>query len=88
MTIGCIPITDDKIKELYVLAVEARNNGQEKIPVHIFPTRFTDEGLRALKNTSPDSYAFWENLESVYTTFEQTKKIKPIRVNERGEYLF
>ena len=30
VTIGCIPITDDKIKELFVLAVEAKNNGQEK----------------------------------------------------------
>lgn len=29
VTIGCIPITDDKIKELYILAVEARNNGQQ-----------------------------------------------------------
>ena len=32
VTIGCIPITDDKIKELYIYAVEARNNGQLQIP--------------------------------------------------------
>lgn len=88
VTIGCIPITDDKIKELYVLAVEARNNGQEKIPVHIFPARLTDENLITLKNTSPDSYTFWENLKGIYAAFEQTKKLKPIRVNDRGEYLF
>jgi murein L,D-transpeptidase YafK len=30
VTVGCIPITDEKIKELYVLAVEARNFGQQK----------------------------------------------------------
>jgi murein L,D-transpeptidase YafK len=37
VTIGCIPITDDRIKELYIFAVEARANGQRKIQVHIFP---------------------------------------------------
>ncbi len=88
VTIGCIPITDDKIKELYVLAVEARNNGQEKIPVHIFPARLTDEGLIALKTISPVNDAFWGNLKGIYTDFEQTKKLKPIRVNDRGEYFF
>lgn len=43
VTIGCIPISDDKIKELYILAVEAYNNGQVKIPVHIFPDRLPNE---------------------------------------------
>jgi murein L,D-transpeptidase YafK len=43
--IGCIPITDDKIKELYVLAVKAMNNGQQKIPVHISPIRLTDNAV-------------------------------------------
>lgn len=41
-TVGCIPITDDKIKELYILAWEAQKNGQPKIEVHIFPTRMTE----------------------------------------------
>src|SRR5688572_4169327 len=44
VTIGCIPITDEKIKELYVLALEARNGGQEKIPVHVFPAKL-DAGV-------------------------------------------
>lgn len=44
-TIGCIPMTDEWIKEIYVLAVEARNNGQPRVPVHIFPMRpATTEG--------------------------------------------
>ena len=45
VTIGCIPITDDKIKELYLYAVEAKNCGQDHIPVHIFPTKLTDDNL-------------------------------------------
>jgi murein L,D-transpeptidase YafK len=90
VTIGCIPVTDDKIKELYVLAVEARNNGQEKIPVHIFPTKLTDEGISMLKTTFPQSnhLNFWSNLKMIYQDFEQTKKLKAIKVNNAGEYFF
>jgi murein L,D-transpeptidase YafK len=37
VTIGCLPMTDDKIKEIYLYALHARNNGQKNIPVYIFP---------------------------------------------------
>lgn len=89
VTIGCIPIRDDKIKELYVLAVEAKNNGQERIPVHIFPTRLTDEGLSYLKNTFNESghITFWKNLKIVFDGFEQTRKLRPIAVDNAGKYL-
>jgi hypothetical protein len=30
---------DDKIKELYIFAIEAKSHGQSKIPVHIFPAK-------------------------------------------------
>ena len=90
VTIGCIPITDDKIKELYLLAVEARNNGQQKIPVHIFPTRLNNDGMSYLKNSQQDlrHVEFWKNLKLVFDDFEQTKKIKPIKVNSVGLYQF
>jgi murein L,D-transpeptidase YafK len=89
VTIGCIPIRDDKIKELYVLAVEAKNNGQERIPVHVFPTRLTDEGISYLKNTFNASHhiTFWENLKIVFDGFEQTRKLRPITVDKAGKYL-
>jgi murein L,D-transpeptidase YafK len=87
VTIGCIPLTDDKIKELYVLAVEARNSGQDKIPVHIFPTRFSATELNALKTTFPTkTISFWENLRLVYDDFERSKILKPVRVTRTGEY--
>lgn len=91
VTIGCIPITDEKIKELYVLAVEARNNGQEKIPVHVFPAKLTVGVVDKLVSTySADEKVknFWKNLESVYQDFESTKKMKPVKVNSKGEYYF
>lgn len=91
VTIGCIPITDDKIKELYILAVEATNNGQQKIPVHIFPTKLNENGMDLLKRqyeAFPDRITFWENLQLVYNDFESTKKARPVRVNNQGRYFY
>jgi murein L,D-transpeptidase YafK len=76
VSIGCIPITDDKIKELYILAVESKNNGYTKIPVHIFPQREIEE-----------STPFWKNLKVIFNDFEKTKKIRPITVNKAGLYV-
>jgi murein L,D-transpeptidase YafK len=91
VTVGCIPITDDKIKELYVLAVEAKNNGQQKIQVHIFPDRL-DEGvveeLAQTYHTSESVTNFWKNLQAVYADFQSTNKIKAVKVNTKGEYSF
>jgi murein L,D-transpeptidase YafK len=89
VTIGCIPITDDKIKELYILAVEARENGQTKIPVHIFPTRLDETAMTSLRSeflSQPDLIAFWENLEPIYTDFEKTRVLKPVSVDAKGRY--
>lgn len=90
VTIGCIPITDDKIKELYIIAVEARNNGQKDIPIHIFPSRLDDAGFENLKTHAPDSphLKFWENLKPVFDDFEKTKMLKAVKVNGKGEYYF
>lgn len=88
VTIGCIPLTDDKIKELYIIAVEAKNNGQQKIPVHIFPTKLSAAGLTSLKATFPaKTITFWENLKLVYDDFETSRKLKTVTVNGKGEYV-
>jgi murein L,D-transpeptidase YafK len=91
VTIGCIPITDDKIKELYVLAVEAKNGGQDKIPVHVFPDRLdlgTVEKLVAGYSATEKIDAFWKNLQTIYQDFKLTRKLKPVKVNSKGEYSF
>ncbi len=88
VTIGCIPLTDDKIKELYVLAVEAQSGGQQSIPVHIFPAKLTTTTFNTIKNEFPANVAFWQNLKAVYDDFENTRMLKPIRVASNGEYMF
>jgi murein L,D-transpeptidase YafK len=90
VSIGCIPITDEKIKELYVLAVEARHHGQEKIPVHIFPAKLSAESLQTLETEfagQNDLISFWQNLQEVYASFEATKKLTSIRIDSKGAYL-
>ena len=91
VTIGCIPVTDDKIKELYILAVEARNNGQQNIPVHIFPAKmntreFADLQQKHISNTG--LLAFWNNLQPGFQRFEESKEIPQVGVDEKGIYTF
>jgi murein L,D-transpeptidase YafK len=91
VTIGCLPMTDDRIKEIYVLAVEAVNSGQEKIPVHIFPTRMQGDGYLALLNeyaTDESLPAFWRMLEEGFLYFEMNKTLPVITIGKDGKYCF
>ena len=89
VTIGCIPITDDKIKELYILAVEARNSGQRYIPVHILPARYNKKNWQKLQ-TQYDYDAkllrFWSILKEAFDYFELNKKVPKFSFNTVGEY--
>lgn len=90
VTIGCIPITDDLIKELYIIAVEARSSGQREIPVHLFPTRMNDSGMKFLEKQTTDSAlrAFWTNIKEGYDFFEQNHRLPVVTVDRRGRYVF
>jgi murein L,D-transpeptidase YafK len=89
VTIGCIPLTDNYIKEVYILAVEARSNGQSIIPIHIFPTKLNTEGLNFLSGVTKDQKLldFWKNLKEIYDFFEKNKKLPVIDVDEKGKYI-
>jgi len=67
VTIGCIPITDEGIKEVYWLAVLARTSGQAHIPIEIFPARLTGEldQLVSTQHSAPELISFWSNLKQV-----------------------
>lgn len=89
VTIGCIPITDDKIKEMYLLAVEAKNGGQNKIPVHIFPAKMTEQNMQSLKAKyagKSELLIFWNGLKPGYDHFEQNKTLPKISVASNGNY--
>jgi murein L,D-transpeptidase YafK len=90
VTIGCLPMTNEKIEEIYCLAVEAKNSGQAKIPVHIFPLRLTLESMNELRNrhrSDPVLVSFWQDLSSIYQYFDVDHVLPAsITVNPNGEY--
>ena len=93
VTIGCIPLTDDKIKEVYLMAVEAKSDlpAGQNIPVHIFPFRMNGENMKTYEEKYKDNtklIAFWKNIQKGYDSFEHTHKLRSVKVNSSGEYSF
>src|SRR5579862_8237578 len=89
-SIGCIPITDDGIKEVYWLAVLVHSQGQH-LPIQIFPARLTSDGFNSLAAThsnQPDLLAFWRNLKEGYDLFEKSHLLPSIKTAPNGAYEF
>ncbi len=86
VTVGCIPLTDEKIKEVYVLAVEARNAGQTAIPIHIYPFKLTAANLKKYSSLYPQQIGFWQTLQKGYEAFNKYKNL-PTVTQERGSYV-
>lgn len=91
VTVGCIPITDQQIDELYVLAAHAKNQGQDFIPVHIFPIRYNvPKSVKYLENLTKDDPAlkkFTDRLEDAFDYFDKYHQLPVILINEKGEYI-
>ncbi|MFH0895165.1 MAG: L,D-transpeptidase family protein [Bacteroidota bacterium] len=91
VTIGCIPIEDEFIKELYVACVEARHHGQAEIQVHIFPAHLDDTNftyIKSLPSTNEALINFWGNLKTGYEYFEKNHTLPHVSVDAKGKYLF
>ncbi len=91
-TVGCMPVNNEKIKELYWLAVLARDNGQATIPVHIFPFKFNNmifynEEMPKYAN-QPNIISFWDNIKGVYDYFEMNRRLPIIGVRQDGYYTY
>ena len=88
---GCIAINDKQIEEVFAIADAAKNNGEEFIPVHVFPVRYSDKlSLDYLSNAIKEDESlikFNKNLREVFDYFELKKNIPVILVNRKGEYV-
>lgn len=91
VTTGCIPITDQQIEEIYILAAHARSQGQDFIPVHIFPIHFknqrSSEYLAKYVKDFPEYAPMADELKHAYTYFERTKLLPVIMVSKKGGYV-
>lgn len=91
ITVGCIPLTDEFIDEVYIMAVNAKNAGQDFIPVHVFPVKFGNPGsmnyLGTFSLTDSSSKQFWAELRSAYDYFEKHHRLPVVLVDDKGKYV-
>ena len=92
VTVGCIPLTDPMIEEIYVLSTFAKASGQNFIPVHIFSAKYdnkkSNEYLEALFEKDSSLKSFEHTLKKVYDFFNHNKKLPVVAVLPNGEYTF
>ncbi|PST82384.1 hypothetical protein C7T94_16540 [Pedobacter yulinensis] len=80
VTVGCIPLTDEKIREVYVMAVEARASGQDEIPVFIFPFKMEPDQFRRQSKSWPAHQGLWKQLEPAYKHFREHHTLPRVAV--------
>lgn len=88
VTIGCLPMTNEGIEEIYVYADRARKAGQKQIPVYLFPARPGTDAYRRLVERYPEWKSFWAELATGYQQFLQTHRPIQYRTGPKGNYLF
>jgi murein L,D-transpeptidase YafK len=86
VSIGCLAMNDDAIKEIYLLALEAHKAGQKGLPVHIFPFRMTAQATLEAARSYPQWANFWSQLKPGYDAFERTRRVPQVRVLKDGSY--
>lgn len=91
ITVGCIPIQNNQIEELYILASQAKESGQDFIPVHVFPVKYnnvkSNEYLQKVVKEDKGYEKFVNKIKQVFDFFEQHKSLPIIAVNQKGEYV-
>jgi murein L,D-transpeptidase YafK len=90
VTVGCIPLTDDKIEEVYILAAIAKDAGQEFIPVHIFPIKYdverSNEYFSNILKDDPSLKRFSAQLEDAFYYFDRFKQLPVVMIDDKGTY--
>ena len=90
VTIGCLPLQDGPIEDLYLAAMMARDAGQQTIPIHLFPCRLDEQScqdkLTALAVDRPDLADFWAGLRPGYDAFTDTGTPPQVRAAGDGSY--
>ena len=88
---GCIPISDEPIEEVYIMATLVKANGQDFIPVHVFPIKYdvkkSADYLSQTLQTKPTLIDFAARLKEAFSYFEDKKQLPIIVINKKGEYI-
>ena len=84
ISIGCIAIENGPIEGLFVSVLASHRAGRRKVPIHIFPTRFDDEGLAHLadlRSDDADRDRLWTELKRVHDAFESERRVPDVRID-------
>ncbi|MFA8450489.1 MAG: murein L,D-transpeptidase family protein [Bacteroidales bacterium] len=90
VSVGCLAITDDRIKEVYLFCLLAKMAKQKSIPVSIFPSYLTNSNLSQLKkefHTETDYIALWDELKTAFDYFNSTKQLPKVKFQKDGRHL-
>lgn len=91
VSVGCIPILDNQIEEVYMLAAISRQEGQDYIPVHIYPIRYNlANSATFLKNQIKDDKdwaKFNDRLQTSFDYFEEYHRLPVVAVDSHGDYV-
>ncbi len=90
VTIGCLPIEDANIEEVYVAAEDAHKKGKRAIPIHIFPRRLDEKGLLVSEQDAAGDEplsSFWRELAPGFRLFEEKRRPPRVTVDKKtGRY--
>jgi murein L,D-transpeptidase YafK len=91
VSVGCIPVTNEDIEEIYIIASAAKANGEDFIPVHIFPVRYNKKSSMDFFDNyvkaNPSLQKFSMQLKSAFDKFETTHELPIILIDTRGDYV-
>lgn len=91
VSIGCLAMTDENIKEIYTLAIMARNSNQLKIPVIIAPFEQINGKLDFYLQPDLKPYAkyfdLWKSIFEGLSTFHKTKQLPKYKIDQAGNYI-
>jgi len=65
---GCYAMTDGVVEEIFILAYQALQGGQQAFQIQAYPFRMTAANMTAHKDS--EWYDFWKNLKEGYDYFE------------------
>jgi len=73
---GCLAMTDEQIKELFIYCVEAYKSGQKQIDITIYPSRMNEKKYSELTRQygkNKDKISLWSDLKKSYDLFDSTR---------------
>ncbi|MCE9611056.1 MAG: hypothetical protein K8R23_12750 [Chthoniobacter sp.] len=86
VSIGCAPLGDPGIEQLYLAALDTRARGQTRIRVHVFPARMKGAEWDACVAGHPALAPFWAQLQPGFDAFERDHLIPNSTIAADGRY--